>query len=204
VSYEGGSYVATAPGTGNLPTNTAFWQLLSAQGDAGATGTVTAASGVTLEHISTPSAPSSGNTIVYAKSDDLLYYRPASGAETRIGAVPFIATEAIVSLASLAFNSFAKSLGRSGIFTSFQATQPCWIVAYISAAARTADAARTITTDPLPGSGVLFEVVATNSSEIFMTPIVSYGVATDVFFRVRNTGASTQNINVTINGVRSS
>jgi len=119
-----------------------------------------------------------------------------------VGGTGFNTIENISSLAAAASAEFALDLGRSGIFTSFQATQPCWIVAYISAAARTADAARTITTDPLPGSGALFEVVALNSSEIFMTPIVSYGVATDVFFRVQNTGVSTQNIDVTIKGTR--
>jgi hypothetical protein len=39
-----------------------------------------------LPHISTPSAPSSGNTSLYAKSDNKLYFRPAGGAETEVGA----------------------------------------------------------------------------------------------------------------------
>ncbi|WP_156804743.1 hypothetical protein [Synechococcus sp. PCC 6312] len=63
------------------------WELLlSLKGEDGATGTVSAASGVTLEHIATPSAPSAGNTILYAKSDNKLYFRPASGSETEVGA----------------------------------------------------------------------------------------------------------------------
>ncbi len=54
-------------------------------GPTGASGSVSAASGLTLEHIATPSAPAAGNTIVYAKSDNLLYYRPSGGSETQIG-----------------------------------------------------------------------------------------------------------------------
>lgn len=38
VSYNGSSYVCIAASTGNLPTNVAFWQLLAAKGDTGATG----------------------------------------------------------------------------------------------------------------------------------------------------------------------
>lgn len=38
VSYLGGSYVALQATTGNLPTNTTFWQLLAEKGDTGATG----------------------------------------------------------------------------------------------------------------------------------------------------------------------
>ena len=36
VSYLGSSYVALSSTTGNLPTNTSFWQLLASKGDAGA------------------------------------------------------------------------------------------------------------------------------------------------------------------------
>lgn len=38
VTYNNGSYIATAPTTGNLPTNVAYWGLLAAAGVTGATG----------------------------------------------------------------------------------------------------------------------------------------------------------------------
>lgn len=38
VSYNGSSYVALASTTGNLPTNTAYWQLLASKGDTGSAG----------------------------------------------------------------------------------------------------------------------------------------------------------------------
>lgn len=38
VSYNGSSYIALTTTTGNLPTNTAFWQVLASKGDTGATG----------------------------------------------------------------------------------------------------------------------------------------------------------------------
>jgi len=36
VSYNGSSYVALQTTTGNVPTNTTYWQLLAAKGDTGA------------------------------------------------------------------------------------------------------------------------------------------------------------------------
>ena len=38
VDYNGSSYAAYAVTTGNLPTDTSFWQLLAAKGDTGAAG----------------------------------------------------------------------------------------------------------------------------------------------------------------------
>jgi hypothetical protein len=55
------------------------------KGTAGGIGSVSAASGLTLAHIATPSAPAAGNTIVYAKTDGKVYKRPAGGAEEEIG-----------------------------------------------------------------------------------------------------------------------
>jgi hypothetical protein len=51
----------------------------------GPTGSVSSASGLTLDPVSTPSAPGTG-IILYTKTGDLRpYYRPAGGAETLIG-----------------------------------------------------------------------------------------------------------------------
>lgn len=38
VSYQGSSYVAIQPTTGNLPTDTTYWQLLADKGETGAQG----------------------------------------------------------------------------------------------------------------------------------------------------------------------
>lgn len=59
--------------------------LESLKGKDGATGSVSAASGLILDHISTPAAPGAGETIVYAKSDGNAYFRPHDGDEMRMG-----------------------------------------------------------------------------------------------------------------------
>ncbi len=54
-------------------------------GATGATGSVSSASSLILAQIATPSAPSSGNTAIYSKSDGKLYRLPAGGSESEIG-----------------------------------------------------------------------------------------------------------------------
>ncbi len=83
---DGDFYIDTATSNFYGPKTGGAWgSATSLIGPTGATGSVSAAAGLTLSHIATPSAPASGNTIVYAKSDNLLYYRPAGGSETAIG-----------------------------------------------------------------------------------------------------------------------
>lgn len=54
-------------------------------GDSGPAGTISAAGSIALEQIATPSAPSAGNTLIYAKTDGGIYKRAAGGNEEAIG-----------------------------------------------------------------------------------------------------------------------
>jgi hypothetical protein len=85
VKHAGNVYIAVSNNTNKEPGLEPEWDLCVEKGDPGATGTVSAASGLTLEHIATPSDPDAGNTIVYAKSDGKIYKRPAGGSEEEIG-----------------------------------------------------------------------------------------------------------------------
>lgn len=55
VSYNGSSYICILASTGNLPTDTTYWQVLANKGDTGATGPAGPA-GLTYTH--TQSSPS--------------------------------------------------------------------------------------------------------------------------------------------------
>jgi hypothetical protein len=55
------------------------------KGEPGVDGATPTLNPAVLPHIATPSAPSSGNTSLYAKSDNKLYFLPAGGAETEVG-----------------------------------------------------------------------------------------------------------------------
>ena len=58
--------------------------LKGAKGDPGPAGTISTAGSLTLEQIATPSAPSVGTTLVYAKADGGIYKRAAGGNEEAI------------------------------------------------------------------------------------------------------------------------
>ena len=77
---------------------------------------------------------------------------------------------------------------------------PCWIRVYTSTAARTADANRNELTDPLPGSGVLAEIITTSTSSnqsFYFTPaILGFNTSTsgsEIYLRItdkRSTGSA--------------
>lgn len=53
---------------------------------------------------------------------------------------------------------------------SVRTSSAAWVRIYSSVAARTADAARTIGQDPLPGSGVIAEVITNGAETQLITP----------------------------------
>ena len=91
VSYNGSSYVCITASTGNLPTDTAYWQLVASKGDTGATG-LQGPAGTTdyneldnLPTLGTAAAkdiPATGNAsateVVYGTDTRLTDSRPAS------------------------------------------------------------------------------------------------------------------------------
>jgi|TARA_Y100000022_G_scaffold193764_1_gene197358 hypothetical protein len=84
---------------------------------------------------------------------------------------------------------------------SIETSHAAWVTLYTSTAARTADASRSETTDPTPGSGVLAEVITTGSATQSITPASicfnSSGIAT-TYAKIVNKSGSTANISVTL------
>lgn len=65
-------------------------------------------------------------------------------------------------------------LGSSGQLHTLSTDLDAWVVFYGSAADRTADAGRSYSADPTPGSGVLAEAYVTTSGAILFTPGTGY------------------------------
>ena len=88
-----------------------------------------------------------------------------------------------------------------------QVSHPCWVTLYIDTLTRTSDASRNIHTDPLPGSGVVAEVVSTDATTINNTPAVT-GWNNDstpgatVYGKVVNMSGQTNDITVTLTYVK--
>jgi len=61
---------------------------------------------------------------------------------------------------------------KSYLLFKITTSHAAWVRVYTSTAARTADASRAIETDPLPGSGVVAEIITTGASTQVLTPAV--------------------------------
>ena len=88
-----------------------------------------------------------------------------------------------------------------------QTSAAAWVVLYTDQASRTADSGRNETTDPLPGSGVIAEVITTGAQTQIITPgTIGWNneaspIAT-VYAKVVNKSGSTAAITVTITTVQ--
>ena len=87
-----------------------------------------------------------------------------------------------------------------------QTSAAAWVTLYISDAARTADASRNETTDPLPGAGVIAEVITSDGAIQNITPGTlgwndESTPTTDAYLKVVNKSGSTQAITVTLHFV---
>ena len=104
--------------------------------------------------------------------------------------------------ADIAITTNAPSL----LLQRIETDQAAWVRVYTSDAARTADAARLITDDPAPGSGVLAEIVTTGAAIQAMTPVPSCYFdadaagtrSNDAFLAVQNLSGGNTAINITL------
>lgn len=97
-----------------------------------------------------------------------------------VGNFNFTTIDGIKSRASLTGNtgSIANAVTANVNITGYkgymlykvQTSAAAWVRLYVSAAARTADAGRTQEQDPLPGSGVIAEVITTGAETVIIAP----------------------------------
>jgi hypothetical protein len=88
-----------------------------------------------------------------------------------------------------------------------QTSAAAWVRIYTSEAARVADASRTEGTDPLPGSGVIAEVITTGAQTVLISPgTIGFNdetvVTTNIPVRVTNKSVTTQAITVTLTAIQ--
>jgi hypothetical protein len=107
------------------------------------------------------------------------------------------------SLANNAAGNITITGWKSYMLLSIQTSVAAWVTVYTSSAARTADASRTITTDPTPGSGVIAEVITTSASTQIFSPAVfgfndEESPSTDIQVKVVNRSGSTAAIIITM------
>ena len=88
----------------------------------------------------------------------------------------FARAQAIATTASLAPETAANldlpNVAKAYALYSIGTDQPAWVTLYTSQAARTADANRAMTMDPVPGSGVIAEIITGGAYTQWVSPML--------------------------------
>jgi hypothetical protein len=94
---------------------------------------------------------------------------------------------------------------KSYVLQKVEISNAAWVTIYTDTSSRTADASRSSSTDPSPGSGVIAEVLTTtsgNSTFIFSPGVIGWNnevtPETNIYAKVVNNGSTTSNITVTL------
>ena len=116
------------------------------------------------------------------------------------------ANTATASIANGASANIEITAAKTYALQKIQTSAAAWVTLYVSAAARTADASRNETTDPLPGAGVIAEVITSDGAVQNITPGTlgwndESTPTTDAYLKVVNKSGSTQAITVTLHFV---
>jgi hypothetical protein len=114
-------------------------------------------------------APTNGQALVWSASSST--WRPLTvvGLSTR----NTVRATTALSLAAAATENCQVSGYKSYLLSKLVTNYPAWIRIYSDATSRTADASRTEGNDPIPGSGVIAEVITTSSA---LTQLITPGV----------------------------
>lgn len=116
------------------------------------------------------------------------------------------ANAATASIANGASANIQITAAKTYALQKIQTSAAAWVTLYVSDAARTADASRNETTDPLPGAGVIAEVITSDGAIQNITPGTlgwndESTPTTDAYLKVVNKSGSTQAITVTLHFV---
>ena len=115
--------------------------------------------------------------------------------------------QATSSIADGAPDDITISAFKTFALLKVQTSAAAWVTLYTDSTSRSADSGSNETTDPLPGSGVLAEVITTGAQTVALTPGV-FGWNDDttpaaiIYAKVVNKSNTTQAITVTITAVK--
>ena len=188
-----GSYYTNA---GNLNAGTLSTDRLTGtyninvSGSAGSLGALTNITDVSI------AVPSNGQVLQYNGANWVnATLAGATGLQTRTTA------QVTQSIANNTAANVSVTTAKTYVLYSIQTSHAAWVTIYDSTASRTSDASRTELTDPLPGSGVLTEVITTGAVTQIITPgTICYNTAanTTTYMKVVNKSGATNNITVTL------
>jgi len=110
------------------------------------------------------------------------------------------------SLANGAAGNLTVVAAKTYALHKIQTSHAAWVVLYTDSTARTNDAARTETTDPLPGSGIIAEVITSDGATQPITPgTIGWNnegtPTTNAYVKVVNKSGNTVDLTVTLHFV---
>ena len=143
-------------------------------------------------------------TVTYEDSDgtiDLVANAGGSGLQSRT-------TGAATSsgLANSAAGNLTITAAKTYVLHKIQTSHAAWVTVYTDSTARTNDAARSESTDPLPGTGVIAEVITSDGATQPITPgTIGWNnegtPTTNAYVKVVNKSGSTADVTVTLHFV---
>ncbi len=109
-------------------------------------------------------------------------------------------------LANNATGNLTITAAKTYALHKIQTSHAAWVVVYTDSTARTQDASRTESTDPLPGSGVIAEVITSDGATQPITPgTIGWNnegtPTTNAYVKVVNKSGSTADVTVTLHFV---
>ena len=110
------------------------------------------------------------------------------------------------SLANNAAGNLTITAAKTYALHKIQTSHAAWVTLYTDSTARTNDAARSETTDPLPGSGIIAEVITSDGATQPITPgAIGWNndgtPSTNAYVKVVNKSGSTADVTVTLHFV---
>jgi hypothetical protein len=167
-----------------------------------------------VSQLSFPSPVTYGGAIAVSNQDNAAFY--ASGGNwiqlakaSDVSVSPrqvFTTTTSSLTNNGVAYPDITNAY-KSYLLFKIQTDRASWIRVYTSSAARSADSSRSIDVDPLPGSGVIAEVITTGASTQVLTPAVigfndeSTPVNT-IYLAVTNRSGTTGTVTVTLTALK--
>ena len=154
---------------------------------------VTVTGALTAGGLTYPTTNGTGGQVLSSDGAGSVTWTTPAGARSTVPVTVNIANEAV---SNTSFTT-PKTYALLKVSTSHAA----WVTLYSDTGSRTADAGRQINVDPLPGSGVLSEVITTGNQVQLITPgticFNSAGTGT-TYAKIVNKSGSTANITVTL------
>lgn len=136
---------------------------------------------------------------------DLGWQTVSGGGGGGVGLTSRSATTATVtSLAAGATTTATVTGFKSYLISKVQTDYPAWVRVYTDNTSRTNDISRTSAVDPLPGSGVIVEVITTagNLTQLITPGVIGFNndnpATSQIYLAVTNNDSVTRTINVTM------